>query len=146
MKEGDKICIIQGTGAAAAENTTLVAALTALGVPFYEQQPYLETREIVHGEERVTVTWCMETRTADGRYRTQDLITWWHDAEWLAANEDHPLAYARAAVANYRRIVDGVKSSAPVGIVRKGSKFALVPFDATPERRQALLDSLEKIL
>ena len=145
MKEGDKICIIQGTGATAAENILLVAALTALGVPFYESQPYLEAREIVHGEERITVTWCMETHTADNRWKTQDLIAWWHDVEWLAANEDHPLAYARAAARNYQRIMDGVKSSAPVGIVRKGSKFALIPFDATPERRKALLDSLEKL-
>jgi len=142
MKEGDKICIIQG--ADAQENLALVAALTALGVPFYAEQPYLETREIVHGEERITVTWCMKTSTADGRFKTQELIRWWHDEAWLAANEDHPLAYARAAAVNYRRIADGVKGSAPVGIVRKGSKFALIPFDVSPERRKELLDSLEK--
>ena len=33
---------------------------------------------------------------------------------------------------------------APVALIRKGQRFALVPFDATAERRQKLLTALEK--
>ncbi|MCX6968199.1 MAG: hypothetical protein NTZ46_10575 [Verrucomicrobia bacterium] len=144
MQEGDKICIVRETGVdpLASENTMLVAALVTMGVAFYDAQPYLETREIVNGEERRTVTWCLATKTADGRFKTRELIQWWRDAAWLAANPEHPLAYAKKAVANYQRLVDGVKSTAPIGIIRKGGKFAMIPFDAAPERRQQLLDSL----
>ena len=146
MQEGDKICIVRETGAdpVTSENTELVAALVTLGVPFYDEQPFLETREIVNGEERRTVTWCLGTKTEDGRLKTRELIQWLKDEAWLRANPEHPLSYAKAAVANHQRLVAGVKISAPVALVRKGKKFALIPFDAPPVRRQQLLDSLNK--
>lgn len=146
MQEGDKICIVRETGAdpVTSENTELVATLVTLGVPFYDEQPFMETREIVNGEERRTVTWCLRTKTEDGRFKTRELIQWWKDEAWLHANPEHPLAYAKAAIANHQRLVAGVKISAPVALVRKGKKFALIPFDAPPARRQQLLDSLNK--
>ena len=146
MQEGDKICIVRETGVApvSSDNTEMVAALVTLGVPFYEAQPFLETREIVDGQEKRTVTWCLETKTADGRFKTRELIQWWRDDAWLHANPEHPLAYAKAAVANYRRLVAGIETSVPLALVRKGRKFALIPFDAPPARRQQLLDSLNQ--
>ena len=146
MKEGDKICIVRETDVdpITSENTAMVAALVTLGVPFYETQPYLETREIVNGEEKRTVTWCLGTRTDDGRFKTRELIQWWKDEAWCHANPDHPLAYAKAAVANIQRLTAGVNTSVPVALVRKGKKFALIPFDAPTARRQQLLDALNK--
>jgi len=144
MQEGDKICIVRETGIdpVSSDNTEMVAALVTLGVPFYEAQPFLETREIVDGEEKRIVTWCLGTRTTDGRFKTRELIQWWKDEAWLRANSEHPLAYAKAAIANHQRLVVGVRTSAPLALVRKGRKFALIPFDAPPARRQQLLDSL----
>lgn len=146
MKEGDKLCIVRDTGTdpVTSENTAMVAALITLGVPFYDPQPFLETREIVNGEERRTVTWCLGTKTEDGHFKTREMIQWWRNKSWLSANPEHPLAYAKAAVANYARLTAGVKTSAPLALVRKGKKFVLIPFDAPPVRRQELLDSLNK--
>ena len=144
MQEGDKICIVRETGTdpVTSDNTEMVAALVTLGVAFYDAQPFLETREIVEGQEKRIVTWCLKTKTADGRFKTRELIQWWSDEAWLHANREHPLAYAKAAVANHQRLVAAVKTSAPLALVRKGRKFALIPFDAPPARRQQLLDSL----
>ena len=148
MQEGDKICIVRESGGnidpVESPNIEIVAALVSLGVPFYEPQPYLETREIVEGAEKRTITWCLHTKTSDGRFKTRELIKLWHDEAWLAANPDHPLAYAKATVTNYQRLVDGVKASVPLALVRKGKRFALIPFDASPQRRQQLLDLLNK--
>jgi len=144
MQEGDKICIVRETGIdpVSSDNTEMVAALVTLGVSLYAAQPFLETREIVDGEEKHIVTWCLGTGTNDGRFKTRELIQWWSDEAWLLANPEHPLAYAKAAVANHQRLVAGVKTSVPLALVRKGRKFALIPFDAPPARRQQLLDAL----
>jgi len=142
MQEGDKICIVRETGAdpVNSPNTEMVAALVTLGVPLYAAQPFLETREIAEGQEKRIVTWCLGTITSDGRFKTRELIQWWKDEAWFAINPEHPLAYAKAAVANHQRLVAAVKTSVPLALVRKGRKLALIPFDAPPERRQQLLD------
>ena len=146
MQEGDKICIVRETGGdpVTSEHTAMVAVLVTLGVPFYETQPFLETREIINAEEQRTVTWCLGTKTEDGRFKTRELIQWWKDEAWCRANPEHPLVYAKAAVTNLQRLTAGVKTSVPVALVRKGKKFALIPFDASPSRRQQLLDALNK--
>ena len=144
MQEGDKICIVRETDAVCSQNTAMIATLVTLGVPFYKPQPFLETREIIEGQEKRTMTWCLHPKSTDGRFKTHELIQWWHDESWLAANSEHPLAYAKAAVANYQRLVAGTKSSVPLALIRKGKRFALIPFDATPERRQQLLDRLNQ--
>ena len=144
MQEGDKICIIRETDIdpVSSANTEMVAALVTLGVPLYAAQPFLETREIVDGGEKRIVTWCLGTSTADGRFKTRELIQWWGNEAWLHGNPEHPLSYAKAAVANHQLLVAGVKTSVPLALVRKGRKFALIPFDAPLARRQQLLDSL----
>jgi len=146
IQEGDQICIIRETGTdpVRSDTTAMVCALVTLGVPFYEPQPYQETREIVDGQEKHTVTWCLQTKTEDGRFKTRELIQWWRDDAWLATNNEHPLAYAKAAIANYQRLTAGVKTSVPLAMVRKGKRFALIPFDATPERRLQLLNLLSQ--
>jgi hypothetical protein len=120
MKEGDKICIVRETDVdpVTSENTAMVAALVTLGVPFYETQPFLETREIVNGEEKRTVTWCLGTRTEDGRFKTRELIQWWKDEAWCQGNPDHPLDVvteremrAVCEVAEWKKQRDGAKSA-----------------------------------
>ena len=144
MNEGDKICIVREAGENAEPVLAMVAALVSLGVQPYDSQPYLETREIVDDIEKRVVTWCLQTRSEDLRFKTRELIAWWHDEAWLKANPEHPLSYAKAAVANFQRLSAGVNASVPLALVRKGKKFALIPFDASPERRQQLLDLLNK--
>ena len=67
------------------------------------------------------------------------------DVETLSRiNNEHPFAYVATAFRNAGLLAAEVNRLAPVALIRKGRRFALVPFDATFERRQELLTALEK--
>jgi hypothetical protein len=75
--------------------------------------------------------------------RCAKLIEAWHDPVWTTQNAEHPFAYITTASATLAAAAE-IGRLAPVALIRKGKRFALVPFDATPERRQELLTALEK--
>jgi len=68
----------------------------------------------------------------------------WPDPVWATQNNEHPFAYIATAFRNAGLLAAEIGRLAPVALIRKGKRFALVPFDATPERRQELLTALEK--
>jgi hypothetical protein len=147
MKKGDQLCILRAevkTDADALNILRLVGALTAVGVQLDDDCPYLETRELIEGGERRLVTWTLKARSACGRFETRKLIDAWHDPVWTTQHLEHPFAYIKTAFQNASLLGAEVARLAPVALIRKGRRFALVPFDATPERRQELLTALEK--
>jgi hypothetical protein len=147
MKKGDQLCIVRAevkTDADALNLLRLVAALTAVGIPLDDDCPSLETREIVENRARRTVTWTLKARSVCGRHDARKLIEAWHDPVWTTQNTEHPFAYIATAFRNANLLGAEVARLAPVAVIRKGRRFALVPFDATPERRQELLTALEK--
>jgi hypothetical protein len=147
MKKGDQLCILRAevkSDVDALNLLRLVAALTALGIPLDDDCPYLETRELVENRERRTVTWTLKARSICGRHDACKLVEAWHDPVWTTQNAEHPFAYIKTAFQNANLLGAEVARLAPVALIRKGRRFALVPFDATPERRQELLTALEK--
>jgi len=146
MEKGDKLCIVRDASPdpLASDITRLVAALVALGIPLDAECGYLETRELVEGSEHRVVTWTLKARSDCGRYDTRKLIAAWSDDAWLRANAEHPLAYLKSGLGNLRRIETEMQTRAPLALIRKGKRIALIPFDATPERRLELLTELEK--
>ena len=147
MKKGDQLCILRAevkTDADALSLLRLVAALTALGISLDDDCPYLETRELVESRERRTVTWTLKARSICGRHDARKLVEAWHDPVWTTQNAEHPFAYIKTAFQNASLLGAEVARLAPVALIRKGRRFALVPFDATAERRQELLTALEK--
>ena len=147
MQKGDQLCILRAvvkSDADALNLLRLVAALTALGIPLDDDCPYLETRELIDGAERRLITWTLKARSVCGRHDTRKLIDAWHDPVWTTQNNEHPFAYLIAAFRNAAALSTEVARLAPVALIRKGRRFALVPFDATPKRREELLTALEK--
>ena len=147
MKKGDQLCILRAevkTEADALNLLQLVGALSALGIPLDDDCPYLETRELIENRERRTVTWTLKARSICGQHDARKLIEAWHDPVWHTQNAEHPFAYIKTAFQNAGLLRAEVARLAPVALIRKGRRFALVPFDATPERRQELLTALEK--
>src|ERR1051325_9843429 len=147
MKKGDQLCILRVDGADAplfANTLQLVAALTALGIALDDECPYLETRELIEERERRLVTWTLKAKSECGRFDTRKMIAAWHDPQWAAQNAEHPFAYIKAAFQNAAKLAEHTSALAPVALVRKGQRFALVPFDATLERRKQLLTALEQ--
>jgi hypothetical protein len=72
------------------------------------------------------------------------MIAAWSDDAWIKAYSEHPLAYLKAALGNLEAIGAQMKRQAPLALIRKGTRIALIPFDATPPRREQLLTALEK--
>ena len=147
MQKGDQLCILRAevkTDADALNLLRLVAALTTLGIPLDDDCPYLETRELIENSERRLVTWTLKARSVCGQHEARKLIEAWHDPVWTTQHADHPFAYIKTAFQTASLLGAEVLRLAPVAIIRKGRRFALVPFDATAERRQELLTALEK--
>ena len=147
MKKGDQLCILRAelnADADAINLLRLVGALTAIGVALDDDCAYLETRELIEARERRLVTWTLKARSACGEYDTRKLIDAWHDPAWTRENPEHPFAYIKTAFQNAALLAAQTARLAPVALIRKGQRFALVPFDATAERRQELLTALEK--
>lgn len=142
MKQGDKLYQIQdGESPYSSSNTLLVTALLTLGAQLDETQPYQEFREVVDGQPRRQVMWLLKEKTLTG-VAVQDLVKQWRDEAWLKANPESPLAHIKCAIENYRQLVIAIKSSVPVSIVRRGRKLAIIPKNASPDRRTELLNRL----
>ncbi len=147
MEKGDQLCILRAevkTDADALNLLRLVAALATLGIPLDNDCPYLETRELIDGGERRLVTWTLKAQSVCGQHDARKLIEAWHDPVWTTQNAEHPFAYIITAFRNSSLLGAEVARLAPVALIRKGRRFALVPFDASPERRKELLTALEK--
>ena len=147
MEKGDQLCILRAevkTDADALNLLRLVAALATLGIPLDHDCPFLETRELIDGRERRLVTWTLKAQSVCGQHDARKLIEAWHDPVWTTQNAEHPFAYIATAFRNASLLGAEVARLAPVALIRKGRRLALVPFDATPERRKELLTALEK--
>jgi hypothetical protein len=144
MKQGEKLYqLADGESPYSSGNTLLIAALVAMGAQFSETQPYQEFREVIDGKAVRRVMWLLKEKTANN-VAVKDLVNWWRDAKWQAANPEHPLCYVKAALETYKQLVDVIiKKAIPCNIVRRGKQMVILPNNATPERRAELLKKLE---
>lgn len=94
----------------------LAACLSALGVPFYDRKPFVKIKntagvEITHFN--------FQPKSDDGQFDAEHLVRCWNDSKFADANKEHPLIYAKFALANRKRIVDTIKSAAPLISIKK---------------------------
>ena len=144
MKQGDKLYQIKdGNSPFSSQNTLLVCALLTLGAQLDNTQPFQELREVdSEGKPKRSVVWLLAEKTASGE-QVKDLAMHWRDSEWIKANPEHPLAYVKSALENYRQLIAAVKSAVPLSVVRRGKKMVLIPENATAERRAELIGMLD---
>ncbi len=146
MKKGDRIVSIIDVNAnpLSSPNSDMVSALLTLGIPLNPEFGIRDYREVIDGKPTRTVVWTLEATSREGTYDTATLIENWKDPKWCAENSDHPLVYIKRAFENHHRMVEHIKTSVPIAMVRKGKHIALIPYDARPEEKKRLLDLLEK--
>lgn len=146
MQKGDKLIIVReiDTDPRDSHITRMIAALTALGIPLDCDCPFQETRELVEGREQRVVTWALTPASTCGRFETQAMIRAWNDPEFVRNEPEHPFAYIKQAFENLNRIGESTTSRPPLALIRKGRRIALIPMDATPERREELLNALDQ--
>ena len=123
----------------ATSNTSLAAALTAVGIPLSEK-PFV--RVVGDGIQAERVVWFFEPQSADGKFQTKELIQAWNDDAWHLANPEHPFAYIKCSLLNRERLVDKVKRDVPLACVHRRGKIALLSLDASPRTEELILRQL----
>jgi hypothetical protein len=145
MKKGDKLVSLEAEtkDPLATRNSILFAALCALGIP---PEPDLcgEFVEEIGGVKKSVTVWRLRSQSLAGTLKTHELIKLWNDAEFPASQPEHPLAYMKAAFQNYQRAIDFVKDQGPIAMVRRGNKVALLTRHTSKERRDRIIDELNK--
>lgn len=131
-------------------NTRLVAAAIASGIRPFSEGFYSDTVEEVDGRTKRDVTWSMdggseahfvpdfpEEKIDFNEFRRRFL-----SIDWCEQNPNHPIAYMRGFVEQHTALVDKIKQLRPMILIRKGSRFAIVPSGddekSTKEREEIL--------
>lgn len=151
MRTGQKIQFVRGEDSPAkSAKTALVAAACVSGVKLAGNKPFLHTLENVDGQAQRRFTFAIDaasevTFRPNFSEETIDFAEFrkrYESDEWVAANPDHPIAYLRAMADALLTLQAKAREIKPALLVRKGSRFALVPQDAPPEKARELLAML----
>lgn len=156
MQQGESIAIVRDTDTppTKSRNTRMISAAVACGAEFAKGGAYSDTVEQTASGPKRTVTWAMngekklrfdpikEGEEIDfGEFRRR-----FESREWCEANENHPIAYLRAMSEHLSRLTDHVKTMRPMLLVRRGTRFAIVPSGSDPKEtaeREKILGMLE---
>jgi hypothetical protein len=131
--------IISHLQSTSTSNTTLAAALTAIGIPLAEKPFVRVVGDGILGERFI---WFFEPQSVDGTYQTKDLIAAWHDDTWHLANPEHPFAYIKCAMLNRERLLDKIKQDVPLACIKRRGKIAFIPLNATSQTEDFFLRKL----
>jgi hypothetical protein len=125
-------------------NTQLAAALCTMGVPF-NQCATGAVRFVGDGITAPggTISWVFSPRSDDGKHSTHEMIKKWSDKAWLTDPTNlHPLAFIACAFHNYRMLLKKIHDQSPLGIVRKGPRFALIDLSSSQHLQDIIFQRL----
>ena len=158
MEKGQAISFIKGQGSPLKSSTLGdVAALLSADIPFSGPQCLLDTVELKEGETELCRehTWTFNAN-AVATFRPNfveeslpmgEILRRFRDAEWCAANADHPIAYMRAVLVNRAGLVELLKGRKPLEKITRwrGAEMSLclIPASATAEEREKMLADFE---
>jgi hypothetical protein len=150
MHSGEKVRVVilraVNPKSVVCEESILFNALTTLGVPEPSEpgMGYADFREVApDGTVHRVLRWTLLDASADGRYQTQDLIKWWRDPVWLAANPTHELAILKVGLENMLRLAERIAKTPYTQVLRKGRRQLHLPANLSPEKRTAALAAFE---
>ena len=130
---------VSNLSSTATSNTSLAAALTAVGIHLSEKPFVRVVGDGIRGERTV---WFFDPQSPCGKFQTKELIAAWHDDAWHLSHSEHPFAYIKCALLNRERLVDKVKRDVPLACVMRRGKIAFIPLDATPATEDLFLRHL----
>ena len=127
-------------------NTALVAAATTSGIQLSSEQPFLQTVEEVDGKIKRQTIWNLKDMSItfkpnfkEEEITTETFVKRFTDAKWRAENPDHPIAYMAYMHETLNRFKDKIKDNKPLIMIRRGSRIAFIPENATQEVRDKIL-------
>lgn len=121
----------------------LVCALISLGVRQHPHFPFEIVEEEINGRSQTRWRWVLDGVSEDGRYETAQLIQWWTNEAWFAANPRHDLALVRIVLWNMAAVAKAARESVPRIVIRNGNLTAHIPASASPALRSHLIGKLE---
>ena len=116
----------------------LTAALLAMGVPFDDELPYIESKSTKGNFH----SFILRDQTTCGQYLTKDLIQHWNDPSFVQNNPEHPFAYIKAAFENRTGLLDLVKKSVPFIVIEKNGKYGVISENADKELQDKIIKGL----
>jgi len=112
-------------------NLKVASAVAAFGAKLRPVDPV--TRVIRDGQQQVTF-WFLSDGAGD--IPKKEMERTWAEME---SNDESPIRYVRAALENRETLLGLVKRAEPIRIIQVGGQTLLVPENASPERKKALL-------
>lgn len=112
-------------------NLKVASAVAAFGGKLRPVDPV--TRVIRDGQQQVTF-WFLSDNS--GNIARKEMEKNWSEME---SDSESPIRYVRAALENRETLLGLVKRAEPIRIIQAGGQTLLVPENASPEKKKALL-------
>ena len=112
-------------------NLKVASAVAAFGAKLRPVDPV--TRVIREGQQQATF-WFLSDGAGD--IPKKEMERTWSEME---SKDESPIRYVRAALENRETLLGLVKRAEPIRIIQVGGQTLLVPENASPEKKKALL-------
>jgi len=112
-------------------NLKVASAVAAFGAKPRPVDPV--TRVIRDGQQQVTFWFISD---GNGDIARNEMERSWAD---MQSDQESPIRYVRAALENRETLLGLVKRAEPIRIIQIGGQTLMVPENASPERKKALL-------
>jgi hypothetical protein len=99
---------------------------------------------IVTGDFGDRTCFFFEEKSPCGLYDTFELIRAWDEPEWHEKNPEHPFAYILVAFRNREKLNALINKGIPTVAVKKGSKIAFLPINASDPLQQKVFAKLNR--
>lgn len=119
----------------------LAAALSAVGVPLRAGHHAIR---MVTGDTGDRHCYFFQEQSPCGLYKTMELIRAWDDPDWHERNPEHPFAYILVAFRNRERLTDYIRKGVPTAAVKKGTKIAFLPLNASDQLQRKVFTELNR--
>lgn len=115
-------------------NIKVASAVAAFGGKLRQSDP---VTHIIREDGTRQVTFWFESGTGD-KVRAE------MDAKWneMKSDPESPIRYVRAALENRETLLGLVKRAEPIQVLQRGGQTLLVPLNAKPELKKAILKAI----
>ena len=115
-------------------NIKVASAVAAFGGKLRQSDP---VTHIIREDGTRQVTFWFESGTGD-KVRAE------MDAKWseMKSDSESPIRYVRAALENRETLLGLVKRAEPIQVLQRGGQTLLVPLNAKPELKKAILKAI----
>ena len=115
-------------------NIKVASAVAAFGGKLRQTDP---VTHIIKEDGSRQVTFWFESGTGD-KFRAE------MDAKWndMKSDSESPIRYVRAALENRETLLGLVKRAEPIQVIQRGGQTLLVPLNAKPELKKAILKAI----